>query len=856
MVAAFNHHRDQLYCFFWRYDGILNNDKTIPLKKIYGFLIILIIVWTPIRGQDIPPSVSSPTLFESGSIIIPLTSDLQPDPIDGVIDLKVYGLVYYLLDQGINFHWIIKSGKAQNGIDFSAQMHEINPTDGPSQVQEIISSAFVVDRTELELVECDKTVDLLENFMALVRNSAFSGIHIYQLDEAKTLDSRHYLDNPPKIAVLNDGLFSQSHTGPLDQAGIPYVLISSDEFFNNSECFNVITQAHISEAEIQDPSYYTKLRAFLERGGNFIAQCASILTFEEQSAYQFDAGILETGEIGNTSYNYLAPDMALFQIEGTLPPTITGTVSSFGGRPGSVIKNQAYKGITNRFDDIVISSADVNGAATGGNMMYISGHAYEGFIAGSLQQKRQFKRVFYNALFISGASNFACAGENICICEGDEVALGCNNLLNEPIYNWSPVQGLSCTDCPHPLASPLVTTTYYQTIAGSPCSLDSVTVFVQDFEPIDLGPDTTLCQGGQLSYDLSPFGQGTFVWQDGSTLPTYTVTKSGVYWAEKTNNGCTVRDSVRVIIADFSEWRLPSDTLLCDMQTIGLDATTEGDILYRWDDGSIDPKRTVSAPGLYWVEIRQGTCSKIDSIVIDVLSSSSISLGADTILCEREGLKLEPSVTSDATFVWQDGSTQPFYQANSSGLYWVEAQLSNCTLRDSIAIFIAQGFPLDLGDDVTICQGESIQLDAGIGVPAHYLWNDGDTAAVKIVDSDGRYTILVTEGRCSYEDAIEVTTQSCINCVPYIPSAFTPDFNGWNDGFKPQFKPECMISDYRMYIFNRWGDVITIIEDKDRDWNGLHGSTEVSSGVYLYLIRYTDPDGKIQTLSGDLTLIR
>ena len=65
------------------------------------------------------------------------------------------------------------------------------------------------------------------------------------------------------------------------------------------------------------------------------------------------------------------------------------------------------------------------------------------------------------------------AGEDEFICAGDTVQLlatGANS------YQWTPSAGLSCSDCPNPLAFPGVTTTYF--VTGDNGTLDSVLVSV------------------------------------------------------------------------------------------------------------------------------------------------------------------------------------------------------------------------------------------------------------------------------------------------------------------------------------------------------------------------------------------
>ncbi len=735
-------------------------------------------------AQDLPPSVPNLRAFEQGSLVIPLQESLQPDPALEGFNLQAYGLVYYLLDNGIDLYWVIRSGKSQNDIDFTAQAHQILPTSGPSRQIDFISSAFVIDLEELRSIDCENTLDLLQNFKNFISQSTFNNLSIYQLDEDISLDVRYFLDNPPRIAVLNDGFFADSHTFPLNLANIPYELLSSSEFFSNSECFTVITQPHILPVEILNDDYYTNLDNFLANGGNFIAQCSSIETFENRLNYHTDNGVRDVGGLSNFSYNYLAPDMALFQIEGVLPPLINGTVGSFIPNPGSTLRPNAYVGISNTANEMIVSSADVNGPAIGGNMIYIAGHAYFLFTGGTLLQEKQFMRIFINGLFLGGSENFACAGENACICPGDTVQLGCPSLSDQPIYDWTPSEGLSCTDCPFPLASPTQTTTYYQTIAGSSCTIDSVIVFVRTPEKVNLGSDTILCSGDTLFLDLSLAG-AQYLWQDGSTMPTYTISNSGTFWLERTFDGCSLRDSITVRYVNEVTAALPRDTVLCSGDTLFLDLSFAG-----------------------------------------------------------------------AQYLWQDGSTMPTYTISSSGTFWLERTIDGCSFRDSITVrYVNEVTAAALPRDTVLCTNSSLSLNAQIDPEAQYLWSDGDTNPQKEISNPGIYWVQTTLNNCSRIDTIQIDMEPCVDCSPFIPTAFTPNFDGNNDRFTAYFADDCEVNQFKITIFNRWGDVIAKLNQGEA-WDGTFGGEIVKSGVYTYILEYLDETGKTKRISGDITLLR
>jgi CHU_C Type IX secretion signal domain/SprB repeat len=62
-----------------------------------------------------------------------------------------------------------------------------------------------------------------------------------------------------------------------------------------------------------------------------------------------------------------------------------------------------------------------------------------------------------------------------------------------------------------------------------------------------LGNDTTICPGNKLV--LQPTGFANIKWQNGLTSATFTIIKTGQYWANVTDsNGCTATDTINVLV--------------------------------------------------------------------------------------------------------------------------------------------------------------------------------------------------------------------------------------------------------------------------------------------------------------------
>ena len=91
----------------------------------------------------------------------------------------------------------------------------------------------------------------------------------------------------------------------------------------------------------------------------------------------------------------------------------------------------------------------------------------------------------------------------------------------------------------------------------------------------------------------------------------------------------------------------------------------------------------------------------------------------------------------------------------------------------------------------------------------------------------------------------------------YIPNAFTPNGDGTNDFFGPIGYNMDKYTNYDMYIYNRWGQMIFHTESVDNLWNGTSGSNAkpCPQGIYTWLIFAKDKYGKQTKYKGIVTLL-
>jgi len=90
----------------------------------------------------------------------------------------------------------------------------------------------------------------------------------------------------------------------------------------------------------------------------------------------------------------------------------------------------------------------------------------------------------------------------------------------------------------------------------------------------------------------------------------------------------------------------------------------------------------------------------------------------------------------------------------------------------------------------------------------------------------------------------------------YVPNAFTPNNDGFNDVFQPK---GFGIVKYEITIFDRWGEVVFKTKSFEEGWDGRYqgrGNQIVKEDVYTWLINCTSVFGKSHELKGHVTLIR
>jgi len=121
---------------------------------------------------------------------------------------------------------------------------------------------------------------------------------------------------------------------------------------------------------------------------------------------------------------------------------------------------------------------------------------------------------------------------------------------------------------------------------------------------------------------------------------------------------------------------------------------------------------------------------------------------------------------------WSTGSDSVSATIPKEGVYYLTVSHLCGSIVDSIQVNLYPAPQINLGNDTTLCLGQSIVLDAGEN--ANYFWNLGDTTRNITVSNNGIYSVTVTNTfNCVKTENISINfEQESANILPSDTTVF------------------------------------------------------------------------------------
>ena len=347
------------------------------------------------------------------------------------------------------------------------------------------------------------------------------------------------------------------------------------------------------------------------------------------------------------------------------------------------------------------------------------------------------------------------------ICEGETIILSAIPSQSGGSFSWS--NGSTTQDIS---VNPITTTNYSVTYTLGGCTPANATaVLTVNPAPIISVSNDSICEGeSALLVCTSNQTGGVFSWSNNWDQDSLFVNPivTSYYSVTYTLGNCTVPiDSGLVTVTPAPTVQINNDSICVgESSTLtAIPSQTGGTFLWSTNSTSNNINVTPTTTSTYYVDYNLGGCNTaIDSALVNVNPLPVVTVN-DIVICEGATGTLSAIVDqSGGTFLWSTGaSTQSI---NSNPLiptnYTVTYTLGGCTPVDASGLIDIHLAPSVSVSDVTICNGETAQLNAILSLndPSQsggtFLWSTAATTQDLNVSPSisGVYIVSYNVGGC------------------------------------------------------------------------------------------------------------
>ena len=379
----------------------------------------------------------------------------------------------------------------------------------------------------------------------------------------------------------------------------------------------------------------------------------------------------------------------------------------------------------------------------------------------------------------------------------------------------------------------------------------------------------TICTGGDSAvftatsttaqqYTWSERGTGSSFQTKGIDSGRYTVIVADLNTCKDTATGILHVDTLpRVVV---------KDTVICsNVNSINLTAESSTAIQYLWGDlgTGTTPTISVSDPGKYSVVVTdENDCQQKDSAVLkEVQQPDPFQIQGDSIACEGDEIDLLADVNTQL-ISWNTTEKSKSITVTTTNDYKVIAanEAFGITCADS-ASFTTTFLPYPQEpniQDFMNCFEFTNPFMIDIPTVADVVWEGFESRqdSTLPITQKGTYNAsLSIYPMCSIDVSVDV-----IEFCPmsfYVPNAFTPNNDGFNETFEPKMYN---IVSYKILIYNRWGERIFTSTNPAIQWDGTVNNRKAQQDVYVYKIIYSGyaeyESIETKQLVGTVSLIR
>ncbi|HRK80261.1 MAG TPA: gliding motility-associated C-terminal domain-containing protein [Saprospiraceae bacterium] len=373
------------------------------------------------------------------------------------------------------------------------------------------------------------------------------------------------------------------------------------------------------------------------------------------------------------------------------------------------------------------------------------------------------------------------------ICPGESVQLVATG-YGEYEFSWEPTTGLSCTDCPNPVATPGATITYNFQVDVPNCPVGaSATIRVVIPPVVNMSPNRTVCIGTPVQLNLAADNESLYRWTS-STDPNFTSNDPLLIAAPLVTTTYTLRASkagcpdavytVTITVIQPPTADAGPDQTICQGSTATLAGTFGGaatsGIWTTASGGSFSPNAmtanavyTPTTTGIITLRFTatdpNNVCPQAtDEMALVVNPAATVNAGPDQAVCSGNPVTLAGTIGGGATSaVWTASVPGGVFNPNANTLnatYTAPAGVTSVTLtlrtndpdgpcpaaEDQMVIAVTPPATVNAGQDFSVCRPVGFNLTAAgtaVGGVQSYSWSgpgitgSNNTASVSVSSS-------------------------------------------------------------------------------------------------------------------------
>jgi len=308
---------------------------------------------------------------------------------------------------------------------------------------------------------------------------------------------------------------------------------------------------------------------------------------------------------------------------------------------------------------------------------------------------------------------------------------------------------------------------YTVTVNANGCTATSaatnVVVNALPVATISASGATNLCQGSTVTLTASP--ATTYLWSNGATTPSITVSAAGNYSVTNTTNGCSASSNpttINVQALPVAGISVIGNTTFCLGGSVTLTASPASS--YLWSNGATTQTIVATTAGNYTVQVSANGCSATSTAVpvaVNALPTAVITAAGPTTFCQGGTVTLTAAVAS--SYLWSNGATTQSITVNTSGTYGVQqTNALGCSAQATPVVVSVQSLPatpqIVANGSLALCPGAIVTLSAPTA--ASYAWSNGASTQTITVSNAGNYGLTVANAAGCTAAAAPITVSS------------------------------------------------------------------------------------------------